>query len=232
MPMDQSQLGRLMNSLTATSSPTDRLGPEPHARSSTRIVLILLAAMLITALRAANADAATASRPRAKRTTPKPTTTKPATTSPASTATTGATTTQAKGATGSRPQACDLVTAAEAEVTVNTTHLVADATSSATDCAYRLDGVGNPRVLLSVRRFETKELFVQSRSSGGASSRAIPLAGVADVAYRSADWRQIEFLKGKTAVLIVMNVIDANGTFFGPEQSKALDAARVAASRA
>ena len=87
-------------------------------------------------------------------------------------------------------------------------------------------------MLVSVRPFEDKELFVQSRSSAGASSRAIPLAGLGDVAYRSADWRQIEFLKGKTAVLIIMNVIDANGTFSGPDESKALDAARVAATRA
>lgn len=199
----------------------------PPARATARVWLTLLAAILITALSAAHADATIAARTTVKRKTTKATvTTKPTVT------TTVATTVPTTAATASKASACDLLTAGEAAVVVNASHLVANAGSNARGCVY-LDGVGIPRVLISITPgFETRELFVSSRSWGSGSSRAIPLAGLGDLAYRSADWSQIEFLKGKIAVLIVMNVIDANGTSSGPDQTKALDAARVAASRA
>lgn len=227
--MDHSHRHRLRESSIGKGDGFRGTAAGPRARATPHVVLTLLAAMAITALSAVHADATIASRTTVKRKNPKPTATSRST---VATTTTLAAATLPKAASASKTGACDLVTAAEAAVVVGTPGLVADTPSSATACSYRRDGIGNPRVLVSVRPFEDKELFVQSRSSAGASSRAIPLAGLGDVAYRSADWSQIEFLKGKAAVLIVMNVIDANGTFSGPDQSKALDAARVAATRA
>ena len=227
--MDQSHLHRLRTASTAARDRLRHSVAEPPTRPTTRVVLTLLVALLITALSTAHAEAGIASRTTIKHRTTKPT---------ASTKPTVSSTTKAASATAPKPSmaskvgACELVTDAEAAVAVNSAHLVADATSSATDCVYRPNGVGSPLVLVSVRPFETKQLFVSSRSSAGSSSRAIPLAGLGDLAYRSADWSQIEFLKGKAGVLIIMNVIDANGAFAGPDQTKALTAAQVAASRA
>ena len=222
-PMDQSHPS---DSTTAIGGRPDRSLAGPPVRATTRVVLTLLAAVMVAALSAAHADAAIASRTSVKRKTPKAT----ATTRPIVTTTTKlAAATPPKAATGSKVGACDLVTGAEAEAVLSATNLVADATSTALACAYRRNGVGSPVVLISITGFSTKELF--GMRTGGATSRAIPLPGLAEAAYRSADWSQIEFLKGKTAVLIIMNVIDANGTFSGPDEDKALDAARVAASR-